>query len=106
MEKYRGYLNFHYGVTVEETLQLAVEQEVIKRRASNGLRRGERADRRGVRADLRSRAGGVGGAVQREAAGEDGQAPPLSEAPMSLSECKEFTYWLFKLRLWRSASRR
>lgn len=102
VEKYRGYLNFHYGVTVEEALQLAVEQEVIKRYASNGIRR---------IADLTDEAfTRIYGATQtelaekfrREAAEPDGEAAPLSEEPMSLAECKEFTYWLFKLRLWRS----
>jgi hypothetical protein len=38
VEKYRGYLNYFYGVTVEEALQLAVEEEVRKRQISNGIR--------------------------------------------------------------------
>ena len=95
VEKYRGYLNYHYGVTVEEALQLAVEQEVIKRYASNGMRHlddpSEDAFTRiygAPRTELVSKF--------RETAGTPG------EDPMSLSECKEFTYWLFKFRLWRS----
>ena len=35
-DKYRGYLNYFYGVMVEEALQLAVEAEVHKRHLSNG----------------------------------------------------------------------
>ena len=38
IEKYRGVLNYHYGVTVEESLQLAVEVEIQKRQLSNGER--------------------------------------------------------------------
>ena len=35
-EKYRGHLNYFYGVTVEEALQVAVETEIVKRLVSNG----------------------------------------------------------------------
>ncbi|MCI0859428.1 MAG: hypothetical protein J4N81_11895, partial [Chloroflexi bacterium] len=34
--KYRGYLNYWYGVVVEEALQLAVEDEVRKRHKARG----------------------------------------------------------------------
>ncbi len=102
VEKYRGYLNFHYGVTVEETLQLAVEQEVIKRYASNGIRRIEDPAEEAF-----ARIYGAGQAelavrFRQEDAGEGGTAATLDEVPMTMSECKEFTYWLFKLRLRRS----
>ena len=36
VDKYRGYLNYFYGVTVEEALQIASEKEVHKRHLSNG----------------------------------------------------------------------
>ena len=35
VEKYRGHLNYFYGVTVEEALQQAVERQVHKRHLSN-----------------------------------------------------------------------
>ena len=35
-DKHRGYLNYFYGVTVEEALQLANERDVQKRHMSNG----------------------------------------------------------------------
>jgi hypothetical protein len=38
VEKHRGYLNFHYGVTVEEALLHAVEGEVRKRNLARGAR--------------------------------------------------------------------
>ena len=37
IDKYRAYLNYYYGVTVEESLQLAVELEIQKRQTSKGL---------------------------------------------------------------------
>ena len=36
VQKHSGYLNFFYGIVVEEALQLAVEREVHKRAVSNG----------------------------------------------------------------------
>ena len=102
VDKYRGYLNFHYGVTVEETLQLAVEQEVIKRYASNGIRRIEDPTEEAFGRIYGVRQTELAARFRREEAGEDSTAAPLSETPMSMSECKEFTYWLFKLRLRRS----
>ena len=102
VEKYRGYLNFHYGVTVEETLQLAVEREVIKRYASNGIRRIEDPTEEAF-----ARIYGAGQAELvarfRQEETEEGSTPAtLDEVSMTMSECKEFTYWLFKLRLRRS----
>ena len=92
VDKYRGYLNFYYGVTVEEALQLAAELEVHKRHASNGVQyRDDYADEgyakiyRASRTDLLERFRRETGAQARRS--------------VSLSESKEFTYWLFKLRL-------
>ena len=102
VEKYRGYLNFHYGVTVEETLQLAVEQEVIKRYASNGIRRIEDPTEEAFARIYGAGQVELAARFRQEDAGEDCTAAPLDEEPMTMSECKEFTYWLFKLRLRQS----
>ncbi len=95
VDKYRAYLNYHYGVTVEEALQLAVELEVQKRRLSNGLQGpGDCADdaflkiygsTRRALLDAFRRSRGYG-----------------AKRTMSMSESKEFTYWLFKYRVGRS----
>ena len=92
VEKYRGYLNYFYGVTVEESLQLAAELEVEKRYLSNGHRYrqdySEEAFQRVYRAPR---------STLIEAFREDqGYAAKDS---MALSESKEFTYWLFKHRV-------
>ena len=92
VDKYRGYLNYYYGVTVEEALQLAVELEVLKRYASNGVHSvadcSEEAFRKiylAPRSELI--------ATFRE---KKGTAPART---MSIAESREFTYWLFGYRM-------
>lgn len=98
-EKYRAHLNHFYGVIVEEALLLAVEEEIRKERTSNGI----------VETD------DVLDAAYRRLYRDD-QVPllelfhaelarPPSES-ISLTELKEFTYWLFKRRLNTSDSAR
>lgn len=92
VEKYRGHLNYHYGVTVEEALLLATEMEVQKRHASNGV---QYIDDHSEEAFLR-----VYGAPRAEKLiqfrHENGYP---SKRTISIGEAKEFTYWLFKYRL-------
>lgn len=95
IEKYRGVLNYHYGVTVEESLQLAVEVEIQKRHMSNGVRyKDDPTDEaffllyRATPADLLRR-------YRKEMNGPDSN-------DLSLGEAKAFTYWLFKHRLQNS----
>jgi hypothetical protein len=90
--KYRAHLNFFYGVTVEESLITAVEEEAGKeRRASpfseNGLPREESYQRIYGNSfnDLLKRFRKEQGFGRRQS--------------MGLTETKEFTYWLFKYRL-------
>jgi hypothetical protein len=90
--KYSQYLNFFYGVTAEEALLEAVEEEVRK-------------EERGL--NLRTEAAIIDEAYRR-VYGENEDAllekfraarayPAREEVP--LGEMKEFTYWLFKYRL-------
>jgi hypothetical protein len=93
--KYRAYLNYWYGVTVEGALQLAVREETRKERISRGLspetRIAEEVYRRvygAPRSELLSRfqaEHGEGGASESRGA-----------------RTRMFTYWLFRLRLQRS----
>ena len=95
VDKYRAYLNYYYGVTVEEGLQLAVELEVQKRRLSNGL---QGPDDCAEDAFLK-----IYGSTRRALL--DAFRRSLGYAlsrTMSMSESKEFTYWLFKYRVARS----
>jgi len=90
--KHRAHLNYLYGVTVEEALQLAVEEEVLKERRSRAWGGREPLDevvfqriygrgRHDLLAEFRS---------QRCLSNGDS---------ISLHELKEFTYWLFKYRM-------
>ena len=90
-DKYRGYLNYHYGVTVEEALQLACELELRKRDTSNGVKyRNGYSEQafpliyRKTREELLC--------MFRESEYLD------PEAVSSMSEHRAFTYWLFKYR--------
>lgn len=90
--KHRAYLNFLYGVTVEEALQLAYEEEIEKERRAH-ISWGRDALGRAVferiygapEADLL--------AVCRAESGLE------HTETMGLDEQKAFTYWLFKYRL-------
>ena len=90
--KHSGYLNFYYGVVVEEALQLACELEVHKRAVSNGNQYQDdfseeaffRIYRRG-RAEL------------LDMFCSDMGFPDAST--LSLTQSKEFLYWLFKYRM-------
>jgi hypothetical protein len=90
--KYQAYLNFLYGVTVEEALQLAVEEEVAKERHghvwSGGMSEGESAFQRiyGYPQEV----------LLREFLAERGRE---LDGSLAISDLKEFTYWLFKFRV-------
>jgi hypothetical protein len=97
--KYRQYLNYFYGVTVEEALLLAVQEEIDKERRAGAMRtrvdptdeacrRIYNADRQALLARFRQ-----------------GKGYSQSDAA-TLSELKEFTYWLFKYRLRESEKAR
>jgi hypothetical protein len=89
--KARSHLNFVYGVRVEEALQLAVEIEVRKERASRVWDNGHDGD------EVHRRIYGAGAA---ELLAEFRAALKLPAGDgLSLSELNEFTYWLFKRRL-------
>ena len=95
VDKHRGCLNYFYGVTVEEALQLANERDVQKRHMSNGNR---------YQADFSEEAFQRTYRMPRETLltqFRDEMAYPTADA-MTLTEHKEFTYWLFKWRLRQS----
>lgn len=89
--KYGAYLNFFYGVTVEEALLLAAEDKVHKEQhvyALDGDRITELAYERVYDADRAT--------LLRRFRREKGYRQRKS---MALAELKEFTYWLFKYRV-------
>lgn len=90
--KYHQYLNYFYGITVEESLILAVQEEVRKERwiwGCNGegsvLDEAYRRIYGRTEADLLKSFRHVKGYRQLRS--------------ISLTELREFTYWLFKYRL-------
>jgi hypothetical protein len=97
--KHRAYLNYWYGVVVEEALQLAVEEEVRKRHRARCYPDSE---------DFVEEAfTHLYGKTRHELLEEFRQQTPASgpgkksrrELRLSLTELKEFTYWLFKRRI-------
>jgi len=88
--KYSQCLNYFYGVSVEEALFLAVQDELCKEWRTSGLNKGLDCT-----AEVYSRIYGTTGLL-KDFRREKGYSQLRS---MSLTELKEFTYWLFKYRL-------
>jgi hypothetical protein len=90
--RYGQYLNYFYGITVEEALFLAVQEEVRKEWRTQGLsREQDAAEETFLRIYGTAR-------PQLLSAFRQQTERPQSDS-ISLSELKEFTYWLFKHRL-------
>ena len=90
--KYRGNLNYFYGVEVETALLQAVESEIEKRHYANGRRYVvDHADEAHFHIYRSTQA-----QLLVEFHTETGQP---DSGTMTLTELKEFTYWLFKRRL-------
>ena len=92
--KYQQYLNYFYGVTVEEALFLAVQDEVRKERRSIGFN-----NEPDIANEVYRRIYGATRGVLLKRFRKERGYPHLKST--SLSELKEFTYWLFKCRLRR-----
>ena len=91
-EKYSAYLNYWYGVVVEQAVVRSAEEEEQKRLPMRGARaRREAAERAFVRVYGEGRS-----ALHRRFRAERGYARTAS---VTATEAKEFTYWLFKHRL-------
>jgi hypothetical protein len=98
-DKYRAYLNYWYGVTVETALQEVMRAEVRKERLNRGL-----SPRARVTGEAFRRIYGEDRASLLAQFFQGREKPPVPLAPWGLM--KEFTYWLFKLRLQRSEKAR
>ncbi len=90
--KYRQYLNYFYGITVEEALLLAVQEEIYKEKSLSSRRgKNDNAD------EAYQRIYGTGRDVLLQRFREAKGYPQLGS--ITLDELKEFTYWLFKYRV-------
>lgn len=93
--KYKAYLNYTYGVLVEEALISAVVDEIRKDHRSLGSNKDD-----GVQDKAYQR---IYGANESELLKEFRKEKDYSRRrTLSLGESKEFLYWLFKYRIKRS----
>ncbi len=90
--KYHQYLNYFYGITVEEALFSVVQDEVRKERRLGGYN----GDHDTTNEVYRRIYGTTKAVLLKQFRRERGY-PQLRS--ISLTELKEFTYWLFKYRL-------
>ncbi len=90
--KYHQYLNYFYGITVEEALILTVQEEVRKERRTSGYNNEHNL----VNEVYRRIYGATKAMLLKRFRREKGH-PQLKS--ISLTELKEFAYWLFKYRL-------
>ncbi|MCJ7829034.1 MAG: hypothetical protein MUP81_04760, partial [Dehalococcoidia bacterium] len=93
--KYRAYLNYLYGVLVEENLISAVVDEIRKERLASGPNKQEDILDKAYRR--------VYGASQQSLLDrfrKEKRYPKRKST--NLGELKEFTYWLFKYRIKKS----
>ena len=97
--KYQAYLNFFYGVVVEEAVVLAVQEEMRKRRLAQGF---------GEEVDLLDEIYCVlyGEGRDQLLAGFRAEKRYPQRRSTDLGELKEFTYWLFKYRMKHTDSAR
>lgn len=96
--KYRAYMNYRYGVTLEEALQLVAEEEVRKRHMSRS---------RAATDDLTDEAyDRLYGRPRSELLKMfQKETKKDRRRNLSMSDLKEFTYWLHKrrIKLWDPA---
>ena len=91
-KKYRQYLNYFYGITVEESLILAVQAEVRKEKRTLGYNK-----EYNLTDEVYQRIYGATRPVLLKRFRREKGYPRLKS--ISLTELKEFSYWLFKYRL-------
>ena len=92
VSKHRAYLNYHYGVVLEEALQLAAEENVRKRHLARGFSDSEELVEEAFRHLYTQTRTELLAKFRTEA--QLGKRQGLN-----LSDLKEFTYWLHKRRV-------
>ncbi len=90
--KYHQYLNYFYGITVEEALILTVQEEVRKERWTSGYN-----NEQDTVNEVYRRIYGATKTMLLKRFRQEKDYPQVRS--ISLTELKEFTYWLFKYRL-------
>ena len=95
--KYSGYLNYYYGVIIEQALQISVELDIHKRHLGNGKRYIDDFTEETFLRLYRESYTDLFARYIREA-GRHLDDP----SQLGLADINEFTYWLFKLRIRKS----
>jgi len=90
--KYHQYLNYFYGITVEQSLILAVQEEVRKERWNSGCN-----SEYNIIDEVYQRIYEVSQSLLLKHFRREKKYP--QRRSIGLTELKEFTYWLFKYRL-------
>ncbi|MFC1925438.1 hypothetical protein ACFLW2_01935 [Chloroflexota bacterium] len=90
--KYQAYLNYHYGVVIEEALILTVEEEVCKEQRSSAIYVENNTQQKAYQ-----RVYGTDKLTLLHQFRQERDYP--HDEATTLTEHKEFTYWLFKYRL-------
>lgn len=90
--KYHQYLNYYYGITAEEALVFAVEEEVRKEKRAWGYAHEAEATNEAYR-----RIYGTTFSIMLRHFRKENNYPQIKS--IELTELKEFAYWRFKFRL-------
>lgn len=90
--KYCAHLNYFYGITVEEALILAMEEQARKEQCARAFNENNRLSDEVYQRIYGSPVNSLLNSFRKE------KGYPQRNS-MKLSELKEFTYWLFKYRL-------
>ncbi|SVA32274.1 uncharacterized protein METZ01_LOCUS85128 [marine metagenome] len=90
--KFRAYMNFRYGVVLEEALQLVVEEEVRKLHLSRSYADNEELTEEAYTHLYQKPRSELLKTFQKETQKD-------RRRNLSLSDLKEFTYWLHKRRI-------
>ena len=90
--KHQGYLNYHYGIVLEEALQLAAEEYVRKLHTARGYSDSEELVEDAFRRLYNDSRVNLLDEFRRSAGLDHRRS-------LSLTDLKEFTYWLHKRRV-------
>ncbi len=92
VSKYRAYLNYHYGIVLEEALQLDAEEDTRKRHTARGYADSEEF--------LEEAFAHLYGRPRAELLDQFRREAKMDRRRgLSLTDLKEFTYWLHKRRI-------
>jgi hypothetical protein len=102
VDKFRAHLSYFYGVTVEQSLLVAVEEEITHRRVSSGRQLSDHALETAYEMLYGNSHDGLWEIFKLETGTPAARDGWRHRDEHSLGSEDAFTYWLFKLRMERS----